>query len=142
MKATTTVTTAYWIFTVLFVLPMFASGVGFVVTAPPAAEGMTHLGYPFYLIRFLGVAKLLGALAISTGKFPRIKEWAYAGFSFDLIGAAYSHWCSGDGPKAFGPLVVLIFGALSYFYWHKLSQSRAFTGLEIDDSKSQPAQNL
>ena len=50
-------------------------------------EGLVHLGYPVYLLKFLGAAKKLGVLAIVTGKFPAFKEWAYAGFAFDLLGA-------------------------------------------------------
>jgi uncharacterized membrane protein YphA (DoxX/SURF4 family) len=107
----------------LFVVPFIASGLGFAMVAPAAAEGMNHLGYPFYIIRFLGVAKLLGAMAVLVGKFPRIKEWAYAGMAFDLAGAAYSHFCSGDGPKALGPLMILLFEGLSYFYLQVLARS-------------------
>ena len=122
MKATAkTITVTKWIFTLLFAVPLLASGVAYLLTAPPVVEGMAHLGYPFYFIRFLGIAKILGAVAILAGIFPRIKEWAYAGFAFNLIGAVYSHLCSGDGPKAIVPLVILIFGAFSYFYWHKLA---------------------
>ena len=84
MKANTKIITANWIFTLLFTVPLLGSGTGYVLAAHPIVEGMAHLGYPFYFIRFLGVAKLLGCLAILVGKFPRIKEWAYAGFTFSL----------------------------------------------------------
>jgi uncharacterized membrane protein YphA (DoxX/SURF4 family) len=122
--------TVYWIFTLLFGLPLAASGIGYLLAAPPAVAGMAHLGYPFYFIRFLGVAKLLGVIAIFTGIFPRIKEWAYAGFAFNTIGAAYSHLCSGDGPKILIPLVILSLMVVSYIYWHKLAiiQSEATSG--------------
>jgi hypothetical protein len=33
---------------------------------------------------------LLGVIAILIPGFPRIKQWAYAGFFFDLTGASYS----------------------------------------------------
>ena len=42
---------------------------------------------PAYLISFLSIAKILGVIAILIPGFPRIKEWAYAGLMFDLIGA-------------------------------------------------------
>jgi uncharacterized membrane protein YphA (DoxX/SURF4 family) len=113
----------YWIFTVLLIVPMAGSGLGFITARPSVIEGMTHLGYPVYLIRFLGAAKLLGVLAVLAGTFPRIKEWAYAGFVFNLLGAFYSHLSSGDGPKALGPLVVLSFALLSYSYWRKTEVS-------------------
>jgi uncharacterized membrane protein YphA (DoxX/SURF4 family) len=112
---------AYWIFTVLCALPMLASGIGFSISVPFAIQGMAHLGYPLYIIRFLGVAKILGAVAILTGLSRRLKEWAYAGFVFDLIGAAYSHFQSGEGAKAPGPLIILAFTLFSYFYWKRLA---------------------
>lgn len=47
----------------------------------PEAMQMVHdqLGYPTYFVPFIGVAKVLGAIAILVPGFPRIKEWAYAG---------------------------------------------------------------
>ena len=125
MKPLARIIVTKWIFTVLFILPLLGSGAGYLLAARPIVEGMAHLGYPFYLIRFLGVAKILGSAAVLTGIFPRIKEWAYAGFTFNLLGAAYSHLCSGDGPKALAPLIILAFGAVSYFYWHKSSGAKA-----------------
>ena len=109
----------YWVFTVLFILPLAGSGIGFLTMSPYAIEGMNHLGYPLYIVRFLGVAKLLGVLAVLVGTFPGIKEWAYAGFVFNLLGAFYSHLSAGDGPKVFGPLIILCFTFLSYWYWRK-----------------------
>ncbi|HUE35847.1 MAG TPA: DoxX family protein [Candidatus Acidoferrum sp.] len=117
--------TSYWIFTILCVAPMLASGTAFSIPAPFAVQGMAHLGYPEYLTRFLGVAKALGAVTILVGRFPRLKEWAYAGFVFDLIGAAYSHLESGDGPKMLPALVILAFTLLSYFYWKRLAGKTA-----------------
>ena len=49
------------------------------------------LGYPAYFLVILGVWKLLGVVAIAAPGLPRLKEWAYAGFSFDLSGAFVSH---------------------------------------------------
>src|SRR5215813_1950784 len=109
----------YWVFTALFILPLAGSGIAFLTLRPNAIEGMTHLGYPLYIIRFLGAAKLLGVLAILTGVFSTIKEWAYAGFVFNLLGAFYSHLCAGDGPKAFGPIAILSFTLVSYWCWKK-----------------------
>src|SRR5262245_65309325 len=46
------------------------------------------LGFPLYFTRLLGVWKILGGLAILAPGFPRLKEWAYAGMLFDLIGGS------------------------------------------------------
>ena len=52
-----------------------------------------HLGYPDYLLTILGVAKGCAVLAIAFpwGRWTRLKDWAYAGITIDLLGAAASH---------------------------------------------------
>ena len=88
---------------------------------PDAVKFMRHLGYPDYFTVFISVAKLLGAIAILIPGFPKIKEWAYAGLFFDLIGATWSVG-STDGftPSLSFMLLPVIVGAASYYYWHKL----------------------
>ena len=103
---------------------MIGSGLAFFFALPPAIHGMRHLGYPPYIIKFLGAAKVLGAVTILAGTFPRIKEWAYAGFTFNLLGAFYSHLGAGDGPKCLGPLMVLTFTIISYVLSKKLDRPR------------------
>lgn len=49
-----------------------------------------ELGYPMYFFAILGFWKVMGAVAILVPRFPRLKEWAYAGIFFDLTGAAAS----------------------------------------------------
>jgi uncharacterized membrane protein YphA (DoxX/SURF4 family) len=81
----------YWIFTGLFAAMMLASAIPDVLSSPIAVKGMhEELGYPVYFIPFIGVAKVLGGLAILLPISARIKEWAYAGLFFDLIGATFS----------------------------------------------------
>ena len=69
---------------------------------------MNHLGYPAYFASLLGAWKLLGAIVLTVPGLPRLKEWAYAGFVFDLTAAAFSHAAVGDPPTtSSGPLVFL-----------------------------------
>src|SRR6266487_5918530 len=90
------------------------------VSAPEAVTVITHLGYPVYLIPFLGVAKLLGVTAILIPGFPRIKEWAYAGLVFDITGALYSHISSGDPAMVWAFIFIpLLLVAASYILYHK-----------------------
>ena len=88
-----------------------------------AKEGIRHLGYPEYFGVFLVVCKILGSLALIIPKVPaRIKEWAYAGFAFDFIGACVSHWAVGGlSFDAIFPLIVLGILAVSYVSYHKLN---------------------
>lgn len=110
-------TIGFWAATALFCLAMVAGGVANLVSAQPQAEAMASLGYPLYLMPFLGVAKLLGVVALLIPGQKLLKEWAYAGFTFDLLGAAYSHAQSGDGLPGMAPaLAVLLLGAASYIW--------------------------
>ncbi len=109
----------YWILTGLFAAFMIFTAIPDITVNPEAVKFMTDLGYPVYLLMFLGVAKILGSIAILIPGFPRIKEWAYAGLMFDLIGAMYSVAAlNGVGPAA--PFVIfLALGFASYFMYHK-----------------------
>jgi hypothetical protein len=115
-----TVNLLYWIFTILFAgLLIFSSVSGL----QPKGISMVHdqLGYPVYFIQFISVAKILGAVAILIPGFNRIKEWAYAGLFFDLVGATYSGIAVAGkfDPRMLGILVWFILGILSYYYWRK-----------------------
>jgi len=80
-----------------------------------AIDVFKHLGYPAYLLPFLGGAKTLGVITILVPGVLRLKEWAYAGLVFDLIGALYSHLAVGDPASAWAfPLVGLVLVSGSY----------------------------
>jgi hypothetical protein len=79
-----------------FALLMGASGVMFLVSPPSLVESIARLGYPSYVIRLIGVAKLAGIAALVVPVAPRLREWAYAGFAFLLGLALASHVLSGD----------------------------------------------
>ena len=101
-------TIAYWGATGLTALAFLTGGIADLTRGPALVTGMAHLGYPAYFLLILGAWKVLGALAIVAPRFPRLKEWAYAGMLFDLTGAALSHAASGDAPvKVLVPLVIL-----------------------------------
>ena len=86
----------YWIVTALAAALMLAASIPDVLRNPQAISIFEHLGYPAYLLPFLGTAKLLGAATLLVPRLHRLKEWAYAGLIFDLAGALYSHLSVGD----------------------------------------------
>jgi len=109
----------YWTFTGLFAFMMFGSAIPDVLSQEIAVKGMHgDLGYPLYFIPFIGVMKVLGVIAILIPGFPRLKEWAYAGFFFDLIGATYSIYASNtpNGNATF-MLMPLSLAVLSYIFY-------------------------
>lgn len=111
---------AYWIITGFFAAFMLFSAIPDILLDPEAVTMITGLGYPTYFIPFIGVAKVVGAIAILIPNFNRIKEWAYAGLFFDLLGAAYSIIAK-EGFQIQVTFMVLpiAFLFLSYYLWHK-----------------------
>jgi len=75
---------------IIFSVFMIFSALGELTMNEVVVDSMLKLGMPDYLLYLLGVLKLLGVIAIWAAPVKRLKEWAYAGFSFDLIGAIYS----------------------------------------------------
>ncbi|MGI9455085.1 MAG: DoxX family protein [Aeoliella sp.] len=106
---------AYWLATGLFCLAMTAGGTMNLLRAEMQQEAIVNLGYPVYLMTILGVAKILGVIALLLPRTPLSKEWAYAGFTFDLLGASASHAFVGDALREIAvPLVVLSIAVASY----------------------------
>jgi hypothetical protein len=103
---------------------MLFSAIPDVFSNPVAVKGMHgELGYPVYFIPFIGVAKLLGVIAILVQRFPRLKEWAYAGLFFDLIGATYSIAAIGKPDWTFMILPIGL-GIMSYVLYQKRKRSQ------------------
>jgi uncharacterized membrane protein YphA (DoxX/SURF4 family) len=98
---------------------MLGSAIPDIFSVPVAVEGFRQIGMPAYLLP-LGIAKLLGVVAILIPGFPRIKEWAYAGLIFDLVGATWSILASGQetGNGIFMALPIAL-GVASYVFYHK-----------------------
>jgi DoxX-like family len=87
-----------------------------------AKEGIRHLQYPAYFGGLLAIFKVAGALALFVPQVPpQVKEWAYVGFGFNFIWAAYSHGMV-DGLGNFQtwfPLIFLGLLVVSYVFYHK-----------------------
>ena len=106
----------FWVATSIVGAIMVISGLADIANPAEVAVQFSDLGYPDYFPRFIGVLKFLGGVAIFAPKFPRLKEWAYAGICFDLIGAAYSHIASGHGVgDIVPPFLFLSLALVSYF---------------------------
>jgi len=97
-----------WTVTGLMAALLLLSAVPDVLRIPDALVVFRHLGYPQYLLVFLGAAKILGVVAVLLPGLPRTKEWAFAGLTFDVTGALYSHLSVGDPPSAWAPAVIAL----------------------------------
>lgn len=111
----------YWIFTVLFGGVMIMTGIQHAMATPDVVKMIsTDMGYPAYIVPFLGWVKILGGIAIFIPGFPRVTEWAYAGLFFDLIGATFTILAVGTPVvQALGMSPFFIVGIVSYIYYHK-----------------------
>lgn len=124
MKTTKTNKIIFWTATILIFL---FEGVMPALTSQTelAKEGVRHLGYPDYFGNALVVFKILGSLILVIPQLPkRVKEWAYAGFTFDFLFASISHYSvDGFDFQTIFPLIVLAILMVSYIYFHKLNAS-------------------
>src|SRR5262249_50201296 len=106
---------AYWVVTLLVAYELVASAIGVLVGTEYVTANLTHLGYPLYFQKILGIFDFPGALTLLVPHFRRLKEWAYAGAFFKYSGAVASHAFAGDGPDRWVvPLVFAIFALASW----------------------------
>jgi uncharacterized membrane protein YphA (DoxX/SURF4 family) len=109
----------YWTTTALVAFFIGSGGVAQIAQFKSNPHGIVpQLGYPMYFFAILGFWKVLGALAILAPRFPRLKEWAYAGIFFDLTGAAAS--CAavgGYGAYGFHVIAPLLICGLTVASW-------------------------
>jgi hypothetical protein len=132
----TTKTLAFWTATAIVTLELIAGGASdlahgreLVLAGDPVVDVLAHLGYPTYLLTILGVLKLLGAAALLAPGLPRLKEWAYAGIFFELVGAALSHMAMGDSLDIVAPPFAL--AAFAVASWALRPQDRILGVLSV-----------
>ncbi|MEQ8583300.1 MAG: DoxX family protein [Marinoscillum sp.] len=107
----------YWVATLWLALGMTSTGIVQLIKMDEEVAKITQLGYPEYLLTILGTWKILGVVAILTPRFALLKEWAYAGFFFNMSGAVYSHWAAASDPtELFGPVLLIVLTVTSWYF--------------------------
>jgi uncharacterized membrane protein len=107
----------YWIFTLWLALGMTSTGIVQLLKTPEEVDLMTRLGYPIYFLTIIGIWKLLGTVAVLVPKFPLLKEWAYAGFFFNMSGALFSHIATGNAiTEILPPVLLLVLTVISWYF--------------------------
>ena len=86
------------------------------------SETFLKLGFPTFIIYPLAIAKILGLVAIWTNKSKMLKEWAYAGFTFDVLLAIGAHLSINDG-EHYAALFGLVLIIISYYFNRKVYPS-------------------
>jgi uncharacterized membrane protein YphA (DoxX/SURF4 family) len=108
-------TIVYWVTTVIIAAELAVGGVWDILRIEYVREILEQqLGYPAYFSVIMGVWKVPGAVALLVPRFPRLKEWAYAGAVFTYTGAAASHLAVGDGVGALGPIIFAVITLASW----------------------------
>ena len=102
------VTITYWLSTAILALFMGAGGIADILLVEQIVTGVTHVGFPAYVIPFFGVMKILGIITILVPQLGRLREGAYAGLLFYSIGIIYVHIGSGDGAAEIFPGIVAV----------------------------------
>ncbi len=116
----------FWAATIILVLWEGVMPLSTMLFAPQYVNaGTKPLGYPDYFAYALIICKVLGVFAIAYPKTPaRLKEWAYAGLTFNLIFAFISHACVDKNISyMLMPLVVMAILAVSYIYNNTIQQN-------------------
>lgn len=118
-----TIKIIYWIVTGLFALGMLQSGIVELMQTEGSKQVMDLLGYPHYLNTILGIAKILGVIAVIQPIYKTIKEWAYAGFTIDFIGAMVSGIYATDSIlMIIIPMIYLVVMFVSYYLWKRIEK--------------------
>src|SRR4029453_2007453 len=105
----------YWAATGLVTIVPLLAAFSYLTASPTAVENFQHVGYPQQLRVLLGIAKLAGAIVLLLPRLPRLKEWAYAGFTFMWIAATVAHYVAGDVSLFLLPPTLIGVLAVSYF---------------------------
>ncbi|MHA6628765.1 DoxX family protein [Pseudonocardia sichuanensis] len=127
----------YWVTTGVIAFVLLTGGVADLSRRPETAAGVLALGYPLYFVSILGFWKLLGAAALLAPRFPRLKEWAYAGAFYNFAGAFVSHLVSGSA--AVHLVWTGIFSACTIASWALRSSDRRLPAGRPSAAPSGPA---
>lgn len=107
----------YWTTTTIVSGLFLLSSFMYLAHNPQLEAGFKILGYPAFMLNILGVAKLLGGIALLQPKYAKLKEWAYAGFTITLVGATWSHIVTHTSFVM--PMVFFVLLAISYISWNR-----------------------
>lgn len=89
------------------------------------------MGYPPYFIFSLGIAKIMGAMVLLLPVQHRLKEWVFAGFTFDVVFAFISGIAINSNADCLKAVMALCCILLTYYLFHKLYKAEYRQGMEF-----------
>lgn len=117
----------YWTSTGLLAAGFAMSSFMYLTHNPELVKGFETLGYPMYLLYILGAAKLLAVIGILQQLSSRARQWAYAGITFTLAGAFFSHIATST--PFIAPLVFLVLMMVSWIYNDRVHKESHIAGI-------------
>jgi hypothetical protein len=110
---------AYWIITLLFCALLTYSAGMYVINYADVSKEFVDLGFPTWVIYPLVAFKITGTIIILWRNNRSLVEWAYAGFSLNILLALFAHLTISDGDQ-WGAVVALVLVLASYFLGKKV----------------------
>ncbi len=100
---------------------MLFSAMGELTLNETVVHSMDLIQMPVYLLYLLGILKILGVIAIWFSPYKWLKEWAYAGFTFDFIGAIFGFIATGHlvFPDIIMAPVAMLLCLATFYFWKK-----------------------
>ncbi len=77
------------------------------------------MGFPMWIVIPLAIAKVLGVIAVLSDYHTVLREWAYAGFFFDVILATAAHHYAGHGLFGMSFAGILLVLGSRYMYQYR-----------------------
>lgn len=104
------------------------------LTSHQAAEAFTHLGFPDYFRKELGIAKIICAVVLILPVVPaKVKGWAYTGAFIVFVSAIIAHLSKDNIATALQPVFALCLCSVSVFATIELT--RTLSGPAIYNTK-------
>ncbi len=110
----------YWTLIVLLAIFFTISGFMEITKNPSTYPKTLRMGYPPYFILTLGVVKIAGVIALLIPNLKRLKEWAIAGFTFDVIFAFISGRSIQSNADCIKAVIVFCVLMLTYYLFLKI----------------------
>jgi hypothetical protein len=110
---------------VTFSLFMLFSAMGELTLNETVVHSMEIIQMPVYLLYLIGVLKISGVIALWYSPYKWIKEWAFAGFTFDFIGAIIGFIATGNlvMPDIIMAPVGLMLCLATFYLWKKTNDT-------------------
>lgn len=115
----TSINYLYWTLLILIAIFFTISGMLEITKNPSTYPKTIKMGYPPFFILILGISKLLGSIALLQPKMKRLKEWAFAGFTFDVIFAFISGLSIASYADCIKAVIVFALLMITYILFQK-----------------------